>query len=62
MQENVICRLYDLSGKIVYQRTYENVQPDALLQVELSNVSNGMYQVVILTATGQSVSRVAVAR
>jgi PKD repeat protein len=62
MQENVVCRLYDLSGKIVYQRTYENVQPDALLQVELSNVSNGMYQVVFLTATGQSVSRVAVAR
>ena len=62
MQEHVDCSMFDLSGKLVYQRTYENVQPDALLQVELSNVSNGMYQVIISTSAGRSVSRVAVAR
>jgi hypothetical protein len=62
IQEQVICSMFDLSGKLVFQRTYEDVQPDALLQVELSNVSNGMYQVVISTDTGRSVSRVAVAR
>ena len=62
MQENVVCRLFDLSGKLVYQRNYENVQPDALLQVELSTISNGMYQLVISTSAGRSVSRVAVAR
>jgi hypothetical protein len=62
MQEQVVCSMFDLSGKMVYQQTYENVQPEALLQVELSTVSNGMYQVVISTATGQSVSRLAVAR
>ena len=62
MQEQVVCSMFDLSGKLVYQRTYENVQPDALLQVELSTISNGMYQVIISTETGRSVSRVAVAR
>jgi len=62
IQEQVVCSMFDLSGKLVSQRMFENVQPDALLQVELSNVSNGMYQVVISTETGRSVSRVAVAR
>ena len=62
MQDQVICNMFDLSGKLVYHRTYENVHPDALLQVELSTISNGMYQVVISTETGRSVSRVAVAR
>ena len=62
MQALVFCSMFDLSGKLVSQRMFENVQPDALLQVELSNVSNGMYQVVISTETGRSVSRVAVAR
>jgi PKD repeat protein len=62
MQENVVCSMFDLSGKLVYQHNYENVMPDALLQVELSSISNGMYQVVISTSAGRSVSRVAVAR
>ena len=62
MQARVVCSMFDLSGKLVSQRMFENVQPDTLLQVELSNVSNGMYQMVISTSSGRSVSRVAVAR
>ena len=62
MQENVVCSMFDLSGKLVYQHNYENVQPDASLQLDLSTISNGMYQVVISTSAGRSVSRVAVAR
>lgn len=61
-QMQVVFRLFDLSGKLIHQRNYENVLPSALLQVELGNVSNGMYQVVISTSSGQSVSRIAIAR
>ncbi len=61
-QERVNCSLFDNSGKLVFTRTFENVQPDALLQIGLSDISNGMYQLVLSTDFGRSVSRVAIAR
>jgi hypothetical protein len=61
-QSLVDCRMFDLSGKLVFQRTFENVQPDAALQFGISDLSNGMYQLVLTSASGRSVSRVAIAR
>jgi hypothetical protein len=61
-QDVVDCRLYDNSGKLVLHRTFEHIQPDALLQFGISEISSGMYQLVLTTATGHSVSRVAIAR
>ncbi|MFM2284830.1 MAG: hypothetical protein RLZZ543_327 [Bacteroidota bacterium] len=60
-QSHVDCRLYDLSGKLVFQRTFEQVQPDAKLQIALSDISNGMYQLILTTENGRSVNRVAIA-
>ncbi len=61
-QDVVDCRLFDNSGKLVLHRTFEHIQPDALLQFGISEISSGMYQLVLTTATGHSVSRVAIAR
>ena len=58
----VECIMLDLSGKMVLNKTFNNVLPTQTLNLSTSNLSVGVYQLVIQTNNGRMTRKVAIAR
>jgi len=59
-QEHVSCSVFDLSGKLVLSKQFKAVKPGAIIQVDLSGISNGIYRLVIDADAGRQNAAVAV--
>jgi hypothetical protein len=53
-QGEVLIRMYDLSGKVVYQEELKNVVPGSFIhELDLSTMNKGNYIVNVITPTGK---------
>jgi hypothetical protein len=62
IESAVECIMLDLSGKMVLNKTFNNVLPTQTLNLSTSNLSVGVYQLVIQTNNGRMTRKVAIAR
>ena len=62
IESAVACIMLDLSGKMVLNKTFNNVLPTQTLNLSTSNLSVGVYQLVIQTNNGRMTRKVAIAR
>jgi hypothetical protein len=53
--EDVTIEIYDLSGKLLVK---ENNQNGSLISIDISNLSNGFYQIKLLSSTAQIMKRI----
>ena len=53
--EDVTIEIYDLSGKLLVK---ENNQKGSLISIDISDLSNGFYQIKLLSSTAQIMKRI----
>jgi hypothetical protein len=53
--EDITIEIYDLSGKLLVK---ENNQNGSLISIDISNLSNGFYQIKLLSSTAQIMKRI----
>lgn len=60
-QYDLLITIYDLSGKEVLRRQFRNQQNEQVIQIDLSALANGAYQVILNNGFDRQAGRVAVA-
>jgi hypothetical protein len=58
----VQCILLDISGKMVIDKTFNNVIPTQLIALQTNNLSAGVYQLIIQSSKDRITRKVAIAR
>jgi len=61
-ESSIQCMVFDLGGKMVLNKTFNNVLPTQTLTLPTSNLSAGVYQLVLQTNRERITRKVAIAR
>jgi len=61
-EPSIVCSLLDLSGKLVMSRTFTQVLPTQTLTMNTSNLSVGVYQLILQTNSGRITRKVSLVR
>jgi len=61
-ESSIQCMLFDLGGKMALNKTFNNVLPTQTLSISTSNLSAGVYQLVLQTNKDRITRKVAIAR
>jgi len=60
-QYDLLITIYDLSGKEVLRRNFRNQQNEQVIQIDLSALANGAYQVILHNGFDRQAGRIAIA-
>jgi hypothetical protein len=60
--EDVLVRLTDATGRVVFAKEVENVHTGTIISVQVDDLANGLYQVTVEGKTYRRVGTLTVAR